>query len=161
KYTEEGGDIRLSLEAEAGDPKMAVIRVRDNGRGLDAASLENLFELFFQVDGNLDRSDGGLGIGLSLVRTLVEMHQGNVEAKSEGKGKGSEFIVRLPCVPSPTSSSPTTATGNGGAPMRPIRILVVDDNRDSAESIGKLLEMLGHKIFLAHDGHSAVDIALA
>ena len=161
KYTDEGGDIRLSLEAEPGQPTMAVIRVRDNGRGLDAAALENLFELFFQVDGNLDRSDGGLGIGLSLVRTLVEMHDGNVEAKSPGRGNGSEFTVRVPCVPSPANSGPAAAANNGTSATRSIRILVVDDNRDSAESIAKLLELWGHKILLAHDGHTAVEIALA
>ena len=161
KYTDEGGDIRLSVEAEPGEPTWAAIRVRDNGRGLDAASLGKLFDLFFQVDGNLDRSDGGLGIGLSLVRTLVEMHNGSVEATSPGRGKGSEFIVRLPCASSPTKAGPSPQIAAGTGATRAVRILVVDDNRDSAESIGKLLELWGHDVRLAHDGHSAVEMALA
>jgi signal transduction histidine kinase len=161
KYTDEAGDIQLAVDTEPGEHPMAAIRVRDNGRGLDAASLENLFELFFQVDGNLDRSDGGLGIGLSLVRTLVEMHGGKVEAKSGGRGKGSEFIVRLPCAAAPRSAGQGSDIAAGKATTRSIRILVVDDNRDSAESIGKLLELWGHDVRLAYDGISGVEIALA
>ena len=164
KYTDEGGEIHLTLEAEPGEHtgfRRAAIRVRDNGRGLDAKSLGNLFQLFFQVDGNLDRSDGGLGIGLSLVRTLVEMHDGSVEARSAGRGKGSEFIVRLPLVAAPARSGTALPTAAGTGSTRAVRILVVDDNRDSAESIGKLLELWGHDVCLAHDGLSAVEMALA
>jgi signal transduction histidine kinase len=164
KYTDEGGEIQLTVEAEPADPAgqwRAAIRVRDNGRGLDAASLGNLFQLFFQVDGNLDRSDGGLGIGLSLVRTLVEMHEGSVEAKSAGRGNGSEFIVRLPLVAAPMRAGPSLPTAAGAGTTRSVRILVVDDNRDSAESIAKLLELWGHDVRIAHDGLVAVEMALA
>jgi signal transduction histidine kinase len=161
KYTDEGGEILLALEPDSNDLRKATIRVRDNGRGLDASALGNLFQLFFQVDGNLDRSDGGLGIGLSLVRTLVEMHDGSVEAKSPGRGKGSEFLVHLPCVPAPARIGSPSPIAAGAGSMRSLRILVVDDNRDSAESIAKLLELWGHEVRLAHDGLAAVEMALA
>lgn len=96
KYTDTGGTIELTVERVGNE---VVISVRDNGRGIDPAALHSLFDLFYQVDRNLDRSDGGLGIGLSLVRSLVGMHSGHVEAHSEGRGKGSEFVVYLPCLP--------------------------------------------------------------
>ena len=97
KYTDEGGRIWLAVERDAADSRYVLIRVRDNGRGLDREAIASLFELFYQVQGNLDRSDGGLGVGLALVRSIVERHEGTVEAHSAGRGQGSEFIVRMPC----------------------------------------------------------------
>ena len=161
KYTDEGGRIDLAVErAGEGDGAEAVLRVRDSGRGIDPAALANLFELFYQVDRNLDRSEGGLGIGLSLVKSLVEMHGGRVEAHSEGRGKGSEFVVRLPRLPDePTASRPDAPPDVAGAEPRK-RILIVDDNLDSAESMAMLLELEGHEVRMAHDGQEAVEIAL-
>lgn len=164
KYTDEGGQISVTLEQtrqEDGQPPTAVIRVRDNGRGIDPPALNSLFELFYQVDRNLDRAEGGLGIGLSLVKSLVAMHGGEVEAYSAGRGKGSEFVIRLPCL----EAAPTAAQRNvpDGQPQTAhrLRILVVDDNADSAESMAMLLEMLGHEVLIARDGEQAVAVALA
>ena len=160
KYTDEGGRIWLAVERADGDDRHAVIRVKDNGCGLDAAAIASLFELFYQVEGNLDRSDGGLGVGLALVRSIVELHGGTVEARSEGRGRGSEFIVRLPL-------AAETAVPESGAPPVPdksavtaMRILVVDDNHDAARSLAMLLKILGHEVLMAHDGNAAVAVAL-
>lgn len=155
KYTPEGGEIRLSAESEGQD---AVIRVSDNGLGIPPAMINRVFELFVQGDQSLARSEGGLGIGLTLVRSLVEMHGGTVEARSDGPGRGSEMVVRLPVLvperaesrpPSPRLSSPSGAR----------RILVVDDNQDSAESLAFLLELQGHEVRAAFDGPQALDLA--
>ncbi len=156
KYTDEGGEIELTVE-KAG-PGEAVIRVRDNGRGIDPSALKVLFDLFYQVGHNLDRSEGGLGIGLSLVKSLVEMHGGSVEARSEGRGHGSEFTVRLPLVRENPPATPAAAAVASPS-VRPTRILVVDDNRDSAESMALLLKMEGHEVWTAYDGEKAVDVA--
>jgi signal transduction histidine kinase len=157
KYTDEGGKVWLTLEKT---PDQAVLRVRDTGRGLDATALKSLFELFYQADRNLDRSDGGLGIGLSLVKSLVHMHGGTVEAHSEGHGKGSEFVVYLPCLPAPSEGQPV-ASLEPPAPAAPgARVLVVDDNRDSADSIALLLRLFGHEVLTAYDGRSAVEVSL-
>ncbi|HEY2250032.1 MAG TPA: response regulator [Planctomycetaceae bacterium] len=140
-----------------------MIRVRDNGRGLDVQSLANLFELFYQVNTNLDRSDGGLGVGLALVRSLVEMHGGTVEAASPGLGSGSEFIVRLPRATRSVrvdTNDVRVPVAEKGEPSG-LRILVVDDNRDAARSLAMMLQILGHQVSLAHEGQRAVDVALA
>ena len=155
KYTPPGGQIWLI--AEAFDEEVAVT-VRDNGLGIPAESLPKIFQMFSQVDRNIERAQGGLGIGLSLVRRLVEMHGGTVDAHSDGPGQGSEFTVRLP-VPKSTRQ---TATHQGeepsGAAIRR-RILVVDDNRDSAMSLEMLLKLMGNDTQTAHDGLAAVDAA--
>jgi signal transduction histidine kinase len=157
KYTDEGGKVWLTLEKAA---DRAVFRVRDNGRGLDAEALKGLFNLFYQADRNLDRAGGGLGLGLSLVRSLVQMHGGTVEAFSAGRGKGSEFVVCLPCLPTPPPA-PGVAVPDPQAPAgRSVRVLVVDDNHDSARSMAVLLELDGHDVVLAHDGKDAVEVAL-
>lgn len=154
KYTEEGGQIGLSVEPSG---KTVCIRVSDNGCGIDPADLSNLFDLFYQADRNLDRSQGGLGIGLSIVSNLVEMHGGDVQASSSGRGKGSEFVIRLPRVIPCETAMALGAAPTASALKR--RILVVDDNPDVAESLAMLLEIDGHQVYIAHDGISAQEIA--
>lgn len=155
KYTPEGGDIALSL-ARRGDE--AVFTVRDTGVGIPADMLEHIFEPFVQVDRSLDRSQGGLGVGLTLARRLVELHGGTIVARSAGPGRGSEFVVRLPAVgaPAPMEEAAHAPEAPGG---RGARVLVVDDNRDAAESLGALVEALGHEARVVHDGASALDVA--
>jgi CheY-like chemotaxis protein len=155
KYTEDGGQIWLSAAREGDE---AVVRVRDTGMGIPAEMLGSVFELFTQVDRSLDRSQGGLGIGLTLVRQLVEMHGGRVEAHSGGAGQGSEFVVRLPqlspkALPEVQQSLSPGLTSRG--PGR--RVLVVDDNRDAAESLALLLEVAGHQVRACHDGPAALE----
>ena len=168
KFTDKGGRIWLTVEREpprsppsqgGAEGGIAVIRVRDSGMGIAADQLPHIFDMFMQVDTLLERSVSGLGIGLTLVKALVERHEGTVEAHSSGLGQGSEFVVRLPIMveapkppPSePTASQPTTTTGR--------RILVVDDNWDSAESLAMLLQIAGNETHTAHDGLEAVEAA--
>jgi PAS domain S-box-containing protein len=156
KYTEDSGRIDLSVEQNAAE---AVIRVRDTGIGMAPAVLPHIFEIFTQAQGSASRSEGGLGIGLSLVDNLVKMHGGTVQAFSGGIGKGSEFIVRLPLLQEPFQ--PTLATGPEGEKRRtpPRRILVVDDNKDAAESLAVLLRLVGHEVRMAHSGPAALAAA--
>jgi len=158
KYTPEGGRIRLELRREATD---AVVRVRDNGIGMNAETLSIAFELFKQAQQGLDRSQGGLGVGLTLVQRLVKMHGGAVEAKSEGTGRGSEFVVRLPLRPEQPIVRPP-AEGKSAAPAQRgprRRILVVDDNRDAAHALKLLLETDGHEVQVAADGAAGLAMA--
>jgi signal transduction histidine kinase/CheY-like chemotaxis protein len=170
KFTERGGHIWLTVEREeeAGAtlgeglsisfPQVA-IRVRDTGVGIAPDQLERVFEMFTQVDRSLERSLSGLGIGLTLVRALTEMHGGTVEVHSDGIGQGSEFIVRLPvaeqsgAAPSPGFILPEAV------PTPPLRVLIVDDNHDSAGMLAALLEFSGHETFEAYDGLAAVEAA--
>jgi PAS domain S-box-containing protein len=154
KYTDPGGHIRLRAER---DGREVVIRVTDNGIGIPAEHLPRLFEMFSQVESAQVRSQGGLGIGLSLVKGLAEMHGGTVTAHSEGPGRGSEFTVRLPV----TAARPVTATPADEPARRPStrRILVADDNRDAAESLAMLLRLAGHEVHVVHDGEQAVGTA--
>jgi signal transduction histidine kinase/ActR/RegA family two-component response regulator len=155
KYTEVGGQIRLSAERRGNE---AVIRVHDTGIGIPAGLMPHIFEPFTQEERSPNRAQGGLGIGLALVRSLVELHGGRVEAKSAGRGRGSEFIVRLPLLPeAPAPSTPATPNAQGTVASR--RILVVDDNIDSAETLGLLLRLGGHKVFTAYSGQSALESA--
>jgi signal transduction histidine kinase len=155
KYTEEGGQIGLSARREGG---MAVISVRDTGVGIPAEMLPRVFDMFAQVDRTLKRSQGGLGIGLTLARTLVEMHGGRMEARSEGPGKGSEFLVRLPLAADDASRGENRSDPRSKPPERlgQQRILVVDDNRDAADSLGMLLRFLGADAVVVYDGPSAL-----
>ncbi len=155
KFTDKGGRIWLTVERGG---EQAVMRVRDTGIGIAAEELPRIFEIFVQVDSSLERSASGLGIGLTLAKTLVEMHGGTMEVHSAGIGQGSEFVVRLPIMvdapkppPEPTVSEPTTTTA--------CRILVVDDNRDSATSLATLLKLTGNETHTAHDGLEAVEAA--
>src|SRR5262249_1709916 len=121
----------------------------------------SIFEMFTQVDRNLERAQGGLGIGLTLVKRLVEMHEGTVEVRSDGPSKGSEFIVRLPLLTEPAESRPgeQTTGGDRSPPTPGHRILVADDNKDGAESLGMLLRLTGNEVRIAHDGEEAVTTA--
>lgn len=156
KYTPEGGRIRLSAHRE-GD--RAVVRVADNGEGIAPEMISRVFELFEQASRSIDRSEGGLGIGLTLAKRLVEMHGGTIEARSEGPGKGSEFVVGLPRIAAPAIPAEPAQPVSSSDWGRSRRILLVDDNVDSAESLARLLVRLGHQVTLAHDGPSAIEAA--
>ncbi len=157
KYTDAGGKVELLIECVDGE---ALALVRDNGRGLEAAAVERVFDLFYQAERDLDRSEGGLGIGLSLVRSLVALHDGSVCARSAGLGQGSSFEMRLRLLGEDDSSPAGTTPDPSGKTVRKLRVLVVDDNRDSAESMALLLRFGGHEVLTAHDGRVAVDVAL-
>lgn len=152
KYTEDGGQIWLSAHVEE---TSAVVSVRDNGTGIRADMLPKIFDLFIQADRTYDRAQGGLGIGLTLVRSLVEMHGGTVEARSAGLGQGSEFVVRLPLARRHIASTREHHTEQLAA-VAPLRILVVDDHRDSANSLGMLLKFLGADVHVCNDGPAAL-----
>ncbi len=161
KYTEEGGRIDLSVERE---DDTVILRVRDNGIGIPADMLSSIFEMFKQVDRSLDRAQGGLGIGLTLVHKLVELHGGRVEAFSDGPNRGSEFVMSLPIWLAeestlvPNGAAVTSVAAAGVSPVVPSRrrVLIVDDNTDSAHSLSMLIEMVGHEVRLCYDGQSAL-----
>jgi signal transduction histidine kinase/CheY-like chemotaxis protein len=156
KYTEAGGRIWLTAERQGSD---AVISVRDSGMGIPAEMLPRIFEMFTQVHRS-DHPQDGLGIGLTLVKRLVNMHEGSITARSDGPGKGSEFVVRLPVLIQPTQGPSRTWTSPEHAfPMSSLRILVVDDNRDSAASMGMLLRIVGNDVRTANDGLEALTAA--
>ena len=137
------------------------MRVRDNGMGLSAEMLARVFDLFTQADRSLDRSQGGLGIGLTLVRSLVELHDGSVSAESRGPGQGSEFIVRLPVAGQarPLPGRDEAASSGGESAQQPLRLLVVDDSQDSAQSLAQVLRLWGYEVAVAHDGPAAITAA--
>lgn len=152
KYTDPGGRIGVKVAIDGGD---ATLRVRDNGIGMSADMLERVFDLFSQAERGLARSKGGLGVGLTIVRRLVELHGGSVDARSDGPDTGSEFLVRLPLSHLPQAAvAPTTS--HRERPVRAMRILVVDDRIDCADSMADLLRMHGHQVQTAHDGASAI-----
>src|SRR5262249_48985855 len=158
KYIEDCGRIDLIVEQARGE---AVIQVRDNGIGIAPERLPSIFDMFEQIEGAAGRSQGGLGIGLTVARRLVEMQGGKIEAHSDGLGKGSEFVVRLPALAEPTAKpAPEPAEGLAApSPTGPRRVLVVDDNVDSAESMAVLLRLHGHDVRLANDGEAALEEA--
>jgi CheY-like chemotaxis protein len=157
KYTEEGGRIDLIAQRNDGE---VVLRVKDNGVGIPREMLSSIFELFTQVDRSLDRAQGGLGIGLTLVHKLVELHGGRVEAFSAGPSRGSEFVVHLPALAEP-QQQPANGAARTPDKRRLCRVLVVDDNADAARSLSMLLEMNGHEVHTCHDGPSALRAAEA
>jgi PAS domain S-box-containing protein len=189
KYSEPGGKIHLSVEVEedletqgreegersgqgathgsglasVSPPREVVIRVRDTGEGIPPEMLPRIFDLFTQVESSPDRAQGGLGLGLSLVQQLVTMHEGRVEARSDGPGRGSEFAVYLPALPDGPPEAPPVAPHDAEAKERsePLRILLVDDNEDAAASLGEVLEFWGHEVRAAYDGPGAIDSALS
>ena len=156
KYTEPGGQISLTVERDAGE---FVIKVRDNGIGIDPELLPRVFDLFTQADQSLDRSQGGLGIGLTLVRRLVEMHGGSVSASSAGIGKGSEFVVRLPGLDVAVTEEPQPGLEASKVKGRSLRVLVVDDNIQSADSLARIVRLWGHDTRMANTGTEAPEIA--
>ena len=155
KYTDSGG--RIELSSQVADGRLSLI-VKDNGIGLSPAALAEIFTMFAQVDGSAGRSEGGLGIGLALVKGLVALHGGTVRARSDGKGRGSEFIVELPL--SATRSDAVAPTVGDATPaLGSRRVLVADDNRDAADTLGLLLELYGHEVRIAHSGNAALEVA--
>jgi PAS domain S-box-containing protein len=159
KYSDRESRIGLTVQREGNE---AVIRVRDNGMGIPPRMLAKVFDMFTQVDRSLEKTQSGLGIGLSIVKRLVEMHGGSIEAKSEGLGKGSEFIIRLPAAPSPTPEQPIRSSVDQSPQQAAhYRILIADDNVDSALSMAMMLSIMGHEVRTAHDGLEAVEIASA
>jgi signal transduction histidine kinase len=157
KYTDGAGHIDLRCQEQEG---RVLIRVRDDGIGIPADLLPRIFELFTQLDRRVGSSSGGLGIGLALVRRLVEMHGGTVSAHSDGAGRGSEFVMTLPLLGADAAAARAEAAGTDSAP-RPVsrRILVADDNADALESLAVLLKMSGHQVFSAPNGAAALEAA--
>jgi PAS domain S-box-containing protein len=153
KYTDRGGRITLTYRRAEGN---AIIRVIDPGIGLTSEQMSRIFGMFAQVDDSLERGEGGLGVGLALARMLVELHEGQIEVRSAGLGKGSEFTVRIPALPQESASTSEIERG-AAAPQIQRRILVADDNVDSAETLASLLRSAGHEVRTAHEGASAVE----
>lgn len=154
KYSDAGGQIIVTVQQ---DDESAVVKVRDTGIGIPPDMLPRIFEMFTQVDRSLEKSQGGLGIGLSLVKGLVEMHDGTVEAYSDGSGRGSEFVVRLPV----STKASLDRRSDPNVPLMPStrrRILIVDDNRDAANSLAMMLKLMGNETLTAHDGLQALDL---
>jgi CheY-like chemotaxis protein len=160
KFTPAGGLIGVSVQRVGND---AVVAIRDTGCGIPRPMLPQIFEMFQQVDQSLGRAHGGLGIGLTLVKRLVELHGGTVEAHSDGPGKGSEFVIRLPALTAAEDGSDNLQT-EGESPsqfnLQRQRILVVDDAQASAESLALLLRAIGQDVSAVHDGRSAFDWAV-
>jgi signal transduction histidine kinase/ActR/RegA family two-component response regulator len=155
KYTDPGGRIELEARRKGGE---LIIAVRDNGIGISAEMMPRVFTLFAQASSALERSEGGLGIGLALVRGLLELHGGSVSAHSGGAGQGSEFLVRLP-IGNPGDTDGVYETSAPAWRAKTLRVLVADDNRDSAETCAALLEASGHEVSVAHTGREAFDLA--
>ncbi len=153
KFTPPGGSVVVTVGARSGG---AELRVRDTGAGMDPATVERMFEPFAQADQTLARSSGGLGLGLALVRGLVALHGGTVEAHTEGIGRGAEFVVRLPLADAPARPERVRGDGGGAAPRT---ILVVEDNADGAQTLADILELHGHRVRVARDGRSGIDLA--
>ncbi len=162
RFTEPGGRVTVTARSDGSSGDQIVVKVRDTGIGITAGDLPDIFELFVQVDRSLARTKGGLGLGLSVARRLTELHGGTLEARSEGLGKGSEFIVSLPGLPTGDagslheSSSARPSDGEGNSRRR---VLIVDDNKDSAEVLGILVGVWGHDVAMAHDGVTALEVA--
>jgi len=157
KYTPQGGRVSVSASPRDGE---AVIKVKDTGIGIPAEILPRVFDLFAQADRSLDRSEGGLGIGLTVARKLAEMHGGTVTAASEGIGKGAEFTLRLPLSDLDVAAADVRGEDRVTARAK-LRILVVDDNRDTVKSEAFLLSRLGHEVEVAYDGVMALEVAAA
>jgi two-component system, sensor histidine kinase len=155
KYTPDGGRITITLASEGGQ---AVLTVEDTGVGLPADMIGRVFDMFAQVNRSLDRAQGGLGIGLALVKSLVGLHGGQVSASSPGPGLGSTFTIRLPLLEAP-AAVPQPPAADMPEPAAPLRVLVVDDNQDAAESLAALLALAGHHVRVAHGGQEALDTA--
>ncbi len=159
KYTPKGGSIELAAMAT---DREVMVRVTDTGLGIPPEMLDDVFEMFTQVNRNLERAQGGLGIGLALVKRLVQLHGGTIRAESKGLGRGSTFIVRLPLAverPGTTQEGPTSGSAAGQGPLARRQVLVVDDNVDAAVSLAKVLQLIGHETRTAHSGPEALETA--
>jgi CheY-like chemotaxis protein len=155
KYMDRGGHIWLTAEQQGSD---VAVTVKDTGIGIAADHLPHVFQMFAQVEHSMARAQGGLGIGLTLVKRLVEMHGGRIEARSDGLAKGAEFIVRLPVIVD-AFGPPASRQEERAAPKSALRILIVDDNRDGADSLAMLLQLMGNDIRTAYDGLEGVAVA--
>jgi signal transduction histidine kinase len=158
KYSDRGSRISLTAERLGAE---VVVRVRDAGIGIPADKLTSIFELFSQLDRSLEKSQGGLGIGLNIVKRLVEMHGGTIDARSDGPGRGSEFAVRLPVAADAAPPLPTAERDGPAAPDSPLRVLIVDDNADGADSLAIILRIVGNDTRTAYDGQEGVELAEA
>ncbi|MGA1834322.1 ATP-binding protein [Rhizobium wenxiniae] len=157
KYTPSGGRIKLSATADNG---RAVITIRDNGIGIPAEMQSDVFRLFAQIGDHRERSQGGLGIGLALVKQLVELHGGSVSASSEGADQGSVFTVQIPLTAAPDEITPAEQSAEPAAnTSRRLKVLVIDDNPIIADTMGMLLEDIGHEFEAVHNGRGALDAA--
>jgi CheY-like chemotaxis protein/two-component sensor histidine kinase len=158
KYSGQNGKIVVRVEQTNGQ---AAIHVRDNGPGIPAEMLQQIFEMFTQVDQTLDRAHGGLGIGLTLAKTFVELHNGSIVANSEGPGHGAEFVVSLPALPTARSGAAAEryeADARRSTAIAPHRVLVVDDVRASAQTLALMLKVIGQEVEICHDGQEAIEI---
>ena len=153
KFSAAGGWIEVRMAVEEG---WAAIGIRDCGAGIDPQLLGSLFEPFVQGERSMERSKGGLGLGLALAKGVVEMHGGRIEARSEGRDRGAEFTVRLPLGTAVHAPAARPAAETGAGPAKPQRVLIVDDNRDAADSLAQLVTLFGHQADVAHDGYSAL-----
>jgi CheY-like chemotaxis protein len=160
KYSPANSAITICLTEKGGQ---AVVNVRDTGVGIAPEMLNRVFDLFMQSEATLDRSDGGLGVGLTLVKAIIELHGGSVFATSDGPGTGSEFTIQLPLVSAPSASEPSPSMTNSlrENPSRPLRIAIVEDNADSRSTLQSLLELDGHETRTASDGLRGVELILA
>lgn len=159
KYSEAGGTIAVSLTPSMrGERRFALLKIRDTGVGIAPENLGSVFDLFFQVDSSLARSQSGLGIGLTMVKRLVQMHGGTIDVTSDGVGTGSEFRIELPTI-APVADVPTSAASSGQT--RILSVLLVDDNIDSCELVALSFESHGHRVQVAHDGEDGLGLALA
>ncbi|WP_096462582.1 ATP-binding protein [Sulfurifustis variabilis] len=156
KFTPDGGHVALVVERDA---ETVAVRVRDSGQGIPPHILPHVFDLFMQADRSLDRKAGGLGIGLTLVKRLVDLHGGSVAAYSEGAGRGTEFTIRLPAAEAPARAEapPESRAAPAGEPAD--RVLIVEDHRETAESLAVLARLWGHRVRTVHDGHAALELA--
>ena len=155
KFTQAGGSVSVAVEFQG---EVVAIRIRDTGIGISPEMLPRVWDLFTQADRAVDQPAGGLGVELTLARRLVELHGGRLEAHSEGIGKGAEFVVTLDAVPAPSEERLPVA-GLEAIQQKPARIVVVEDNRDTAESLAMLLEVLGHSVRTVYDGTAALEAA--
>ena len=158
KFTDRGGEVRVRLSVAA-VRKVAVLSIKDTGIGIDRAVLPRVFDAFVQADRAVERSRGGLGLGLALVKGLVELHGGSVGVTSDGPGKGAEFVVELPFIELTGGLPAAPAAATEKAACR--RVLVIEDNVDSAESLQMYLELLGHEVRIAHTGSDGIRAATA
>ena len=156
KFTPQGGRIEFSVRVE---DRSLVAHVRDNGIGIAADMISEVFEMFAQADRSLERTTGGLGVGLALSRRLVDLHGGTIEAHSAGLGRGAEFVVRIPAVSAESARSAREAGDGQGGPHTPRRVLIVDDNRDFADSLARVLQHAGHEVRMAYDGIKGLEAA--